>query len=100
MKVAVASLGTDENAEISPVGGRAPYYLIFENGRLVEVVSNPFRMGGGGAGFGVAKMLADKGVNVVVVGRVGPNMELALKEKGIKVILAQGRVSDALKRIK
>lgn len=99
MKVAIASLGENENSQISPVGGRAPYYLIFENKKLVKVIKNPFRIGGGGAGFGVAKMLADEGVEMVVAGRIGPNMKAALEEKGIKYLEATGVVREVLDKL-
>jgi len=65
-------------------GGRAPYYFIFEKGKLIETIKNPFAIGAGGAGFSVAYMLADKKVDLVVAGKIGGNMRAALKEKGIK----------------
>ena len=57
MKVAISSVGKDENSKVSMAGGRAPYYLIFEDRKLVKVMSNPFRVGGGGAGFAVGSIL-------------------------------------------
>ena len=84
MKIAIASEGKDEDSEISLRGGRAPYYLIFENKKLIETIKNPFAAGSGGAGFSVAYMLAEKEVNLVIAGKVGGNMISALKEKGIE----------------
>ncbi len=84
MKIAISSVGKDENSKVSMAGGRAPYYLIFEDRKLVKVMSNPFRVGGGGAGFSVAEMLADEGVDMVVSGKFGGNMKGALEAKGIK----------------
>jgi len=83
MKIAIASEGKNLDSEISQRGGRAPYYLIFEDKKLVETIKNPFASGSGGAGFSVAYMLAEKNVKLVVAGKVGANMESALKEKGI-----------------
>ena len=97
MKIAIASDGKDETSEISSRGARAPFYLIFEKGKLVETIKNPFAIGGGGAGWSVAHMLADKKVNLVIAGRVGPNMEMALKEKGLKSKEASGKVKDFMK---
>ena len=97
MKIAIASEGKDLNSEISSRGGRAPFYLIFENKKLVEVVKNVFAVGGGGAGFSVAYLLADKKVDLVVAGKVGGNMIGALKEKGIKFREAEGKVGDFIK---
>lgn len=84
MKIAVASEGKSLNSDISQSGGRAPYYLLFENKKLVEIIKNPFVSGSGGAGFSVAYMLAEKNVKLVISGKVGENMVSALKEKGIK----------------
>ena len=84
MKIAIASEGEGENSEISSRGGRAPYYLIFEDKKLIEAIKNPFAAGSGGAGFSIAYMLADKKVNLVVAGKVGGNMVSALKERGIE----------------
>ena len=84
MKIAIASEGNNKDSEISPRGGRAPYYLIFENKKLIEIIKNPFATGGGGAGFSVAYMLAEKKVDLVITGRIGQNMKYALTEKGIK----------------
>ena len=84
MKIAIASEGKDENSEISSKGGRAPYYLIFEDKKLIETIKNPFATGSGGAGFSVAHMLADKNVGLVIAGKVGGNMVSALKDKEIE----------------
>jgi len=84
VKIAIASEGKDESSKISLRGGRAPYYLIFEDKKLIETIKNPFATGSGGAGFSVAYMLAEKKVNLVIAGKVGGNMVSALKEKGIE----------------
>ena len=84
MKIAIASEGKTLDSDIGLNGGRTPYYLIFEDKKLLEVVKNPFATGSGGAGFSVAYMLAEKKVDLVIAGKFGGNMESALKEKGIK----------------
>jgi predicted Fe-Mo cluster-binding NifX family protein len=98
MKIAIASEGKDENSETSQRGGRAPYYLMFEDKKIIEVIKNPFATGSGGAGFSVAYMLADKKVNIVIAGKFGGNMESALKENGIKCKDESGkRVKEMVK---
>jgi predicted Fe-Mo cluster-binding NifX family protein len=47
MKIAIASEGENEESSISIRAGRAPYYLIFKDGKLVEKWKNPFARGGG-----------------------------------------------------
>ncbi len=96
MKIAVASTGNSTDAIISDQAGRAPYYLIYENGNLVETVDNPFKFGGG-AGFAVAKMLADKKVDMFVAAQFGGNMEGALTERGVNYMAASGTAEEALK---
>lgn len=100
MRIAISSVGKDENSEMSLVSGRAEYYLIFENKKLVKAIKNPFRIGGGGAGFGVAQMLADEKVNLVISGRFGPNMRQAFEEKNIKYKEMSGiTIKQALEKI-
>ncbi len=100
MKIAVAVLSDNENSEISDRAGRAPYYLIFdESGNVIEKISNPFSVGGGGAGFGIAKMLSDKGVDIVISANFGPNMESALNSRGLKSYRMTGKAKEAVLRI-
>jgi len=100
MKIAIASSGKDENAQVSPISGRAEFYLIFEDKKLVEVISNPFQQGGGGAGVGVAQMLANKGAELVISGKFGPNMTTFLDGKGIKYKIVQDKtVKEVLEEI-
>jgi len=100
MKIAISSECEDENSKISHVSGRAPYYLIFENSELKKTIKNPFRIGGGGAGFGIAEMLSDEGVDLVVSGSFGHNMISALEAKGIKYKEMSGvNAKEALKQI-
>jgi len=83
MKIAIATLGRNVEAEISPQAGRAPYYLIFEGDELLEVWSNLFARGGGGAGFSVAKVMGDKGVGLLVARQLGDKMKNALSNYNI-----------------
>jgi predicted Fe-Mo cluster-binding NifX family protein len=100
MKIAVAAVAREANSEISPRSGRSKFFLIFdEAGKLLEVLSNPFSRGGGGAGFGVAKMLADQNVDIVVGRQIGDNMEEALQRRGIRVYEMTGRANEAVGRV-
>lgn len=100
MRIALASERQDIESEVSLRGGRAHYYLIFENKKLIEVIKNPFAVGGGGAGWSVAYMLSDKKIDLVIAGRIGGNMEFALEEKGIQFKEISGKIKDVIKNIR
>ena len=100
MKTAVASNGKDEKAQVSEISGRAPYFLIFEDGKLTKTIKNPFKIGGGGAGFAVAEMLSDEKVKIIVSGKFGLNIMNALESKGIQCKEMSGiTVKEVLRKI-
>jgi len=95
--IAVAADGMSEGGDVSAKGARAPYYLLYgAEGNFSESVPNPFAVGGGGAGFSVAKMLADLSVGTFVAGEIGGNMTDALAERGIRFVERTGSVAEAL----
>ncbi len=97
MKIAIATTTKDLSGEISDQGGRAPYYLVLdEQKNILEVIKNPFAVGGGGAGPSVAKMLADRGVTKIVVGKIGEKMQEALMERSIEYEAANGLIKNYL----
>ncbi len=84
MRIAIASSGKDETSKSSPIAGRAPYFLIYKDKKLDKTIKNPFAIGGGGAGFGVAKMLENEKVDLVIAGHFGEKIISALEERNIK----------------
>ncbi len=99
MKIAVASRGKTENSEVSEIGARADYFLVFEGKKLIKTIKNPF-LGGGGAGFSVASMLENEKVQVFASQKIGPNMKTALEDRKIKgVEFGPMKVSEALNKI-
>ena len=99
MKIAIASLGDNENSEISDVAGRSPFFIIFNGGKLEEIFKNPFRFGGGGSGTSIAKVLSDKKVDEVIAGKFGENVKVFFEEKGIKLLEKKGKVRDVIRWI-
>ncbi len=101
MKIAIAAENKNLESQLSQAGGRAPYYLIFENGSLIEAYKNPFAVGGGGAGWSVAHVLAEKGVDKVVLGKIGENMAQALHDANIEYTVMEPRpINEILKDLK
>ena len=98
--IAVATLEKTESSQISDKAARAPYYLVFDkSGKLLEIISNPFRDAARGAGPKMADLLAEKNVTVVVAGAFGYKMAKALEAKGIKHHEATGIVKKAVEKL-
>jgi len=100
MKIAIASEKDKEDGEISERAGRCKFYLIFEDKKLVKKIKNPFSLGAGGAGWSVAYMLAEEKADLVIAGRIGPNMKMALKEKKVKFKETLGKIKQVLETFK
>ncbi len=103
MKIAVSTTEGGLDDRVSDVFGRAVSFTIVdvEDGDIksVEVVRNDFAVRGGGAGIAVSQFLADKGVEVVLTGNVGPNALSVLNSAGIKVYRAGGmKVKEAIEK--
>ena len=100
MRMAIASEGNDSNSDISSAAARAPYFLIYEDKKLVETMKNPFAIGGGGAGWSVAHIMAKNKVDLFVAGKLGENLESALNGKNIAFREENGKkVSDILEEL-
>lgn len=91
MKIAIASEKNNIDSMVCPIAGRAPYYLIFEDKKLIKTIKNPFVHGSGGAGSSVAQMLYNEKSNLVISEKFGNNMLEVLKEKGIKYKIVQNK---------
>lgn len=100
MKIAIASENKTIESELCPTPGRTPYYLIFENNKLIKTLKNPFAVGGGGAGYGVVQMLSNEGVELIISGKFGDNIISALNEKNMKYkIVLDKTVKDTLSEV-
>jgi predicted Fe-Mo cluster-binding NifX family protein len=96
--IGVASPGKTAADMVGSIAARSPFFLVFNtNGGLVEVLENPYRDSGGGAGPLVAELMAKKGITTMVAGNFGMNIKASLDEKGIKYFEFQGRVGEALR---
>lgn len=99
MKIAVSATGNNLYADVDPRFGRARYLLIVDDkGTVCDAWDNSANQNAmQGAGIQAAKMLADKGVQVLLTGHCGPNAFRTLQAAGIKVGLVQsGTVRQAV----
>jgi predicted Fe-Mo cluster-binding NifX family protein len=87
MKVAITSSGDDLNSPVDRVFGRARRFVITDpEGTSVEVLENSQNVNAAqGAGIQAAEQIANKSIDVVLTGNVGPNAFRALDAVPIKV---------------
>lgn len=98
MKVAVSSTGPSLADAVDPRLGRCEYLLIVDPDTMgFEALQNENKMLGGGAGIQTARMIAERGANVVLTGNCGPNAYETLAAAGVQVITGMGgTVQEAL----
>lgn len=98
MKVAIPCKVDCYQSPIEERFGMSRHFAIYdqEAGTTNFVTLSEF-IDGGSAGLFIAKQLIEAGINVVIAGMIGPNIEQAFKEANIKIIPNQyGNVSDIL----
>lgn len=87
-------------AQLDPRFGRCNYFVIVNPQTMqFEAIQNVAAYATGGAGIQAAQTIANKGVNVVITGNIGPNAFDALSAAGIEIAtLASGTVKDAVEK--
>ncbi len=100
MKIAVSSVGKELDSEVSNVFGRCQYFVIveIENKKITktEVIENTSAKQMGGAGVQAAKIVAEKGVEVVITKNIGPRASSILRQFEIKAFRGNGTVREAI----
>jgi predicted Fe-Mo cluster-binding NifX family protein len=89
-KIGVAALGDNENSRVSNGIGKAEYFLIFEDGILVNSVENT---AGTGACEEAIQFFLEEEVDMVVCGKFGVAIMGYLNEAGIGEFTARGRLA-------
>jgi predicted Fe-Mo cluster-binding NifX family protein len=96
----VTSTGPSLNAPLDPRFGRCSCFVFVETDDLsFEAVDNANSSRGGGAGIQSARLVAEKGAEVVLTGSCGPNAHQTLTAAGIGVVVGcSGTVSDVVEQ--
>lgn len=102
LRIAVSAVSGSLDAQIDPRFGRCQCFIIVDSEKLdFEAVPNVSKSAPSGAGIRAAQIIADKGVKIVLTGRVGPNASQALSSAGIEVVTGvSGTVKDAVEKFK
>ncbi|MDY6855299.1 MAG: NifB/NifX family molybdenum-iron cluster-binding protein [Thermodesulfobacteriota bacterium] len=98
MKICVTASGEGLDAKIDPRFGRCQYFTIIDLDTMeFESLQNSSIGASGGAGIQAAQFVANKGVDLVLTGNVGPNAYNTLEAADICVITGvAGEVRQAV----
>lgn len=102
MKICVSAISDGLDAQVDPRFGRCPYFAIVDAETMTfESIPNTASSSMGGAGIQAAQLVADRGVEVLITGNIGPNALQALSSAKIKVVTgAFGMVREAVEKYK
>ena len=102
MKICITSTGPSLDSEMEPRFGRCQYFLFVDPETMaLEALENPNIGASGGAGIQSAQLVANKGVNALITGQVGPNAFTTFQAAGIKILAgASGKVREVLEKYK
>jgi len=100
MKIIITATSDKIDHPFSPRFGRADYFMLIDSDtREWEAFPNPATNARGGAGPLAVQFIAEKGAEVVISGRYGPNAFTALEAAGMKAYTAnEGAVSEVLQQ--
>jgi predicted Fe-Mo cluster-binding NifX family protein len=102
MKICITSTGPGLDSEMDPRFGRCQYFIFADPESLeLEVIENPNLGASGGAGIQSAQLVANRGVEAVITGQVGPNAYSTLQAGKVRIITGiAGKVRDLLEKYK
>jgi predicted Fe-Mo cluster-binding NifX family protein len=90
MKIVVTAKGNSMDSQLDQRFGRADYFLVVETDTMeFEAVNNAATVASGGAGIASAQAVAEKGVQAVITGNVGPNALNVLQAAQITIYKGQ-----------
>lgn len=93
MKVAVTSSGPGAEALMDDRLGRCPFFVIMDTASgAVESFANPAADASSGAGTKAMQALLDRGVEVVITGRIGPHAQAMLEETELRAVTGRSGV--------
>ncbi len=100
MKICITSTGPSLDSDMDPRFGRCQYFLFIDSDtKAFEAVENSNLSASGGAGIQSAKLVANKGVEALITGQVGPNAFTTLQAAGIKILTgASGEIREVLEK--
>jgi len=103
MKIAISSKGKDLNSQVDSVFGRCSYFIIVEvkDEKIgnFEAMENKSANQTGGAGISAAQAVAEKKVNAVITGNIGPRALDVFKQFNIEIYKGQGLIKKTIQKL-
>jgi len=100
MRIAISSTDKSIESKASDVFGRCLYFIIVEikDGKIekTEAIKNKSADQTGGAGISAAKLIAEKDINAVITGNVGPRALDVLRQFNIEIYSGEGIIKNLL----
>lgn len=100
MKIAISSTGKNIDDKIDETFGRCPYFIIVEikDGKIgkIETIENENINQTTGAGVSTAQLVAEKEVEAIITGNVGPRALDVLNQFNIKIYIGKGTIKEAI----
>jgi predicted Fe-Mo cluster-binding NifX family protein len=102
VRICVTSFSDKPESTVDPRFGRCRYFVIVDSETMsFEVVENAGLNATGGAGIQAAQTIANKGVDVLITGNIGPNAFNVLSAARIRMVTgASGTVKEVVERYK
>jgi predicted Fe-Mo cluster-binding NifX family protein len=102
MKICITSQGDNLDSQVDPRFGRCQYFIIVDTQTLeFEAIRNPNIEAIGGAGIQSGQLVADRAVEAVLTGNIGPNAFQTLQAAGLKIITGvSGSIREAIEKFK
>ena len=102
MKVIITAMENNLESPIDPRFGRCKFFLTVDTESLeFEATENENNRAMGGAGIQAAQTVANKEVDAVITGSVGPNAFQTLSAAGLKVYTgAHGTIKEIIEQFK
>ena len=102
MKICISAVASGLDAQVDPRFGRCQYFTIVDTDTMeFESVENANIAASGGAGIQSAQFIANKGVEVMLTGNVGPNAYTTLQAAGVNIITGvSGTVREVVEAYK
>ena len=98
--VAVASEDREPSGAVGRLGGRSPYFLIFDfGGRFIDIIKNPYSTESEAISRQIADLLAASQVSAFVAEEFDQNMKDALTDKNVQYFEIPGPIQQAIKTV-